>query len=250
MPCAMSEPKLFFRPHIFDNQPSVVAVHSLRVGAQPGAFSLAARGTTEEAAAANREALMKQLGLNPAQLGLVRQVHGDVIYELADDYDFGHRPEADAIITNKSDWLIGVLVADCIGALLYDPKHQAIGAVHSGWRGSATNIVAKTVAAMSERYGSLPDELIAYLSPSPLRFEYGLPLQDTGRFDWKYSSPKSAPDRWFDNKLVVFDQLVAAGLRPEHIEADPQSNFSDRFHSFRRDRDEAGRHLVAIGLKT
>ena len=49
-----------------------------------------------------------------------------------------------------------VFSADCGTVLLYDPVHQAIGAVHAGWRGCAAGIVEKTVAAMVRPMGAVP----------------------------------------------------------------------------------------------
>ncbi len=54
----------------------------------------------------------------------------------------------DALITNVPGLPLTVFSADCGTVLLYDPVHQAIGAVHAGWRGCAAGIVEKTVAAM------------------------------------------------------------------------------------------------------
>jgi len=47
-------------------------------------------------------------------------------------------------------------------------------------------------------------------------------------------------------------QLVEAGLAPERVHALGLCTFclADQFHSFRRDREKAGRMLSIVGLKT
>ena len=51
----------------------------------------------------------------------------------------------DALITDLPGMAIGVRAADCIPVLLYDTVHGAVGAVHSGWRGTVSRIAQKTV---------------------------------------------------------------------------------------------------------
>ena len=53
-----------------------------------------------------------------------------------------------------------------LGALLYDPVQEAIGAVHAGWRGVASGLAAKTVRRMQEAFGTEPGDLLAATGPS------------------------------------------------------------------------------------
>ena len=62
----------------------------------------------------------------------------------------------DALITDLPGMAIGVRAADCIPVLLYDTVHGAVGAVHSGWRGTVSRIAQKTVIEMKHRFGSDP----------------------------------------------------------------------------------------------
>jgi YfiH family protein len=246
----MNKPLPYFRPTIFDQFSDVVAAHSLRDSSQPNNFSMTAGGATPEIAATNLNAFAKLVGFPDSQLATLKQEHGDGIYELAGQYDQHNRPTSDALITNQVGWLVGVRVADCIAVLVYDPANQAIAVIHSGWRGTASDIVSKTIQSMQARYGSQPDQLYAYISPAPNRYEYEVGLEVAEQFAAKYCSPKSADKAWFDNKLTVHDQLLTAGLAPNHIEVDPRSTIADpRFHSYRRDHEESGRMIVAIGLK-
>lgn len=238
----------WFRPTVFDAYPEIVAVHSLRDPGQPGGFSML-YAVDEPALAANRTALAAGGGFSAERLAFPRLEHGDRVVEVTDNYDGANRPTADAVMTDRPGWLVGVAVADCVAVLLYDPTHHAVAAVHSGWRGSAKNIAGTAVQALADRYGSQPSELIAYLSPTPLRNEYEVGHEVSRQFGAKYHTPKSDSKDWFDNKAVVYDQLLAAGLSADHIESDPRSNLSDRrFHSYRRDGGASGRMIVAIGI--
>lgn len=72
---------------------------------------------------------------------------------------------ADALITQEPSLALTVFSADCGILLLYDPVHQAAGALHAGWRGCAGGIVEKTVRAMESHFGTNPAELLAAVGP-------------------------------------------------------------------------------------
>ena len=56
--------------------------------------------------------------------------------------------------------------ADCVPLFFYDPVKKAIGASHSGWRGSVKRIGEKTVRRMEEEFGSNPKDILAVIGPS------------------------------------------------------------------------------------
>lgn len=44
--------------------------------------------------------------------------------------------EADGVVTDRPDIVLGITTADCMPILLADYKHGIIAAVHAGWRGA------------------------------------------------------------------------------------------------------------------
>lgn len=248
----MSSPSnsLVFSPAIFGQFPELVAAMSLRSEEQPGNFSMLARGTTPEVAAANRGAFTEMLGVTEADLAFPDLAHGDEIIEVTPGYDQAERPNADAYLTAQHGRLIGVGVADCVAILLYDSVHQAVAAIHSGWRGTVAEIVPKTIQRMSELYQTEPASLYAWMSPAPDRLEYEVGHEVSRRFDGRYITKKSKDKDWLDNRLAVQDQLLAAGVPPDQLAVDPRSTIADlHLHSHRRDGDKAGRMLAVIGLR-
>jgi YfiH family protein len=59
-----------------------------------------------------------------------------------------------------------VFTADCTPILFHDPVTGAVGAAHAGWRGTASQIGAKTVAAMVEHFGCDPANIRAAIGPN------------------------------------------------------------------------------------
>ena len=94
------------------------------------------------------------------------QTHSNIILEEKDFLDDKSIPMGDAILSNSSNTIIGVRVADCIGALFYAPQKGIIGAVHAGWRGLAQKIFSSFFQRAQEKYEVLPKDFFVALSPS------------------------------------------------------------------------------------
>ena len=72
----------------------------------------------------------------------------------------------DGLITNDPDVVLITFFADCVPLFFYDAGHGAVGAVHSGWRGTVGRIGEKAVLAMKKEFGTEPDDLLAVIGPS------------------------------------------------------------------------------------
>src|SRR5690606_20508941 len=73
------------------------------------------------------------------------------------------------------DVFLTVSVADCLPVFLFDPKNEVIASIHAGWRGTAENIVSKTISKISEQFGTASEDIIAFMGPgiSQEYFEVG-----------------------------------------------------------------------------
>ena len=110
------------------------------------------------------------LDMDRTRLVFTRQVHEAAVRPVtAADAGKGlDRPvdyEADGVMTDVPGLPLAAFGADCLTALLYDPVHRAVAAVHAGWRGTAAGILANAVAGMGETYGTVPADLYAALGP-------------------------------------------------------------------------------------
>lgn len=73
---------------------------------------------------------------------------------------------ADGIVTNEPGLVLATFYADCVPLLFVDPVHRAVGASHSGWRGTVGKIGARTVRLMKQEFGSAPEDLLVGIGPS------------------------------------------------------------------------------------
>jgi len=174
------------------------------------------------------------------------QVHGTQVYVV--ENNSLPPPECDALITNVPGLALMIKHADCQAALFFDPINRAIGAVHSGWRGSVQNIYQTTVEAMQREFGTQPEELRVAISPS-----LG---PDASQFiNYKTELPEEFHP--FQYKPLYFDfweisrmQLTRAGVRKEHIQIAEMCTVAnpDKFFSYRYDKTKE-RNATLIGLE-
>lgn len=153
----------------------------------------------------------------------------------------------DGVMTKSREIALLVTHADCQAAILYDPVNSAAACVHCGWRGNVANIYKKSVEAMSRRYGSKPENLLAGLSPSlgPDCAEFVNYKSELPEKFWDYRVKAHHFDLW----AIAEMQLQEAGLLPHHIEVARLCTFSNSgdFFSYRRE-GICGRHATAVTL--
>jgi YfiH family protein len=95
-------------------------------------------------------------------------VHGsDVLVSQAPrPVEWARPPKADIVITNKPGVTLFMRYADCVPILLYDPRARAAALAHAGWRGTVAKVAARAVRALSQEYGSMPQDLLAAIGPA------------------------------------------------------------------------------------
>ncbi|XCN72783.1 MAG: peptidoglycan editing factor PgeF [Candidatus Electrothrix aestuarii] len=192
---------------------------SLGVGDEPTAVQV------------NREKVKKELNIQ--LLASAVQVHGDQIV-LVEDLSSDHEYQgADALISAQAGVGLMIQQADCQAVLLHDPQRKAIAAIHNGWRGSVANIIAKTVQAMEEHFGTSPQDLQAVISPSlgPCCAEFIQYRQELPETFQQWQEPETYFDFWEISRW----QLREAGLDNEQIKAAELCTMCNKdFFSYRR----------------
>lgn len=168
----------------------------------------------------------------------------------------------DALVTDLPGVPIGVRTADCIPVLLYDPVHRAVGAVHSGWRGTVNMIVKKTVFEMCRIFGSSPEDIRAAIGPGigydsfqvgeevALAFkESGFPIEHVWSFRGMRTEGTMEGGHHIDLKECVRFSLEECGVKSRNISIPDIDTYTDvRFFSARREGISCGRNINVIEL--
>jgi len=198
-------------------------------------------GTVER----NRRLLSDYAGVGLSDIAVMNQVHGTTVSVV----DRGGQYDGDGILTGTPGILLGVLVADCVPLLLYDPEHHAAGAVHGGWRSITGGITGCAVDLMRETWGTRPERLLAALGPSAgaCCYEIG---EDVADRLLPGSVVRRAGKLFGDLRADLSARLVEAGLLRKNLDIHPDCTIcGDRYFSHRRDRGITGRMMGFVVLK-
>lgn len=125
-----------------------------------------------EAVMENHRLFADAVGYDYHKLVFSNQVHGTTVRRVTSaDAGKGIVRESDIIgvdglVTNDEDVVLITFFADCVPLFFYDPVKRAIGASHSGWRGTVQRIGEKTVKMMEQEFGSRPEDIRVVVGPS------------------------------------------------------------------------------------
>lgn len=176
------------------------------------------------------------------QLATVKQIHSADC--LAAHGHSGIIGPGDALIENAPGAVVAIKTADCLPILLVDDRRRAVAAVHAGWRGTAAHIVQHAVAVMRAQFGTDPADLHAAIGPGigPCCFEVGPEV--AAEFGQQGRGPVDLPAH---NR----NQLNEVGVTSSRIYASNLCTkcLAGQFHSFRRDREAAGRMYSYAGIR-
>ncbi|MFF1276659.1 peptidoglycan editing factor PgeF [Streptomyces marokkonensis] len=185
----------------------------------------------------NRELTAKSLGVDPARVVWMNQVHGaDAVVV---DEPWGDRPvpEVDAIVTARRGLVLAVLTADCVPVLLADPVAGVVAAAHAGRPGLVAGVVPAAVRAMTG-LGADPARIVARTGPAVCGRCYEVP--EAMRAEVAAAEPAAhAGTSWgtpaVDVAAGVHAQLERLGVRDRAQSPVCTLESSDHF-SYRRDR--------------
>lgn len=157
----------------------------------------------------------------------------------------------DALITDEEGLILSCFSADCVPILFYDPIHKAVGACHSGWRGTKGKILQNVVEEMRKHFSSNPAEILIAIGPSICKEQYvvseDLALsfledypdlgEDTASPIQRISKDKFQLDLWDLNRRIALN----CGIKEEHISIsgyctmeNPELFFSHRYSQGKR----------------
>jgi YfiH family protein len=210
-------------------------------------------GDLTEVVDANRALIAKTLGGLP--LVTVKQVHSNRVVTV----DAGTLPdrtiEADALVTDRPDVLLGILTADCAPLLLVDPEARVVGAAHAGWRGAVDDILANTVAAM-EALGARRGNIRLAIGPtiSGPNYEVGQEFKDQvlnldAKAETAFSTPPGGKPHFHLPQFLV-EQARTLDLAVTDLGLCTYGA-PDRFFSHRHATHQGtrtGRQMAVIGL--
>lgn len=143
--------------------------------------------------------------------------------------------------------LLTVTVADCIPVYLVDPVRRAVALLHSGWRGTAGQILRRGVETLIQAAGSKPANIVAHCGVGICGDCYevgsevmaGCGLEHDGVGPWHV-----------DLRAVLAEQAAALGLGAVSTSQWCSAHDRPRFYSHRASRGTDGRMVAYLGIST
>ncbi len=170
-------------------------------------------------------AMVEKGGYQWGQLKRAEQTHGCGV-AVVDRESPSLCLEVDALVTNDSEVLLGICVADCGAIYLVDRGSNAIGLIHSGLKSTQLNITGKTVRKMEESFGTRPEDLVMVMAPC-IRY----PAYDT------------------DFASMIEAQGKEAGVKEVNDCGLCTTSDLNRYYSYRIEKGMTGRMLALLGRK-
>ncbi|RPI59526.1 MAG: peptidoglycan editing factor PgeF, partial [Ignavibacteriales bacterium] len=179
------------KPYIFNNYPEILFGFSTKISSEsisPYYFNLSySVGDEKNLVDKNRKEFFEAIGLTIETVGYQRQIHSDIVQLIGCGGDNG---ASDALITSKKNLGLAIAVADCTPIFIYDKKNKVISAVHSGWQGTESKILLKTLVKLQKEFSSKPGNMIVYIGPSISQINYEVGKEVAEKFDQTFVKSK------------------------------------------------------------
>jgi YfiH family protein len=164
---------------------------------------------------ASRRAFARALGIDSEPVTTVGAVHGSTVARVDEPLEVVQG--VDGLVTDRRGVALFATFADCYPIVLWDPKTRSAGLAHAGWRGTVAGVAKAAVKAMSDEYGSSPEDIQAGIGPGICGRCYEVGAEVAGQFDPRFVT-KGASDRFLlDLASANRAQLEEAGISQVHV---------------------------------
>ncbi|MDR1392036.1 MAG: peptidoglycan editing factor PgeF [Clostridiales bacterium] len=156
----------------------------------------------------------------------------------------------DALLTNEKNLPIGMIMADCVPIILYDKAKSIIGICHAGWRGTSRMIVSITIKKMKEVFRSNSNDVLACIGPAICEKCFKTNEETANKFFSEVVEYVGNNEYSVDLPRCNILQILLEGIPNQNIFQIKECTkcFSDKYFSFRREGENAGRMGAFIEL--
>ncbi len=212
----------------------------------------------------NYRRLCSAIGADYKNTVFTDQVHKDVIFDAAPKdrgkglFKESDIKETDGLMTADPNVVLVTFHADCTPLYFLDPVKRVIALSHSGWKGTALSIGAKTVSKMVNDYGCDRKNILCGIGPCIGGCCYQVDNYVKSVFDEKFTFSEEYFKNDIEEGKYLFDLqginkriLIKSGIPEENIECAglcTKCN-SDLFYSYRVMGDNRGSLAALMELK-
>jgi YfiH family protein len=195
--------------------------------------------------------LVQTIANQRVKLTSLSQMHRDECVTIASRDQFKARYTGDAVLTDRDGVLISVAVADCLPIFLVNSNRRVIGMIHAGWRGTLLGIARRTLQRAKDQFGCGPGDFTVLLGPCIQSCCYRVSDDVAILFDADCVSRSHDGGRTLDLVRANLKQFVRRGVKEDKIFVVGDCTHCEEqlYHSYRREKEDAGRMIGFLGLK-
>lgn len=169
----------------------------------------------------NHNTLASELGFKKNSLVHMKQIHSNIVHIVTDEDSFHTPPTCDALITDKINTPLMVMVADCSPILFYDDAKKVIAVAHAGRAGAFKNIVKNVIDSFIKNFGSDTKDIYVSIGASigACCYEVGSEIFDEAyKLGLEYAISQRDKSYYLDVTKILKTQLLVCGIKKEHID--------------------------------
>jgi YfiH family protein len=239
---------------IFNNHPELFCVFTTRLGGfSKNKYSTLNLGLSSGdkigVVKKNRKYVFDLLKIEEDKLAIPKQIHSAFVKNASEP---GMYSETDALYTNSIEILLSVQTADCLPIFVYDPNKKVIAVIHAGWKGSLKGIVPKTLELLIKEFAIDTINLKIAIGPGIQGTCFEVREDVYSKFpDIFLKEHESNEKKYLNLQAYIKNQLMVNGIVENNIYIDTTCTHcdTDRFYSYRCDKDQSGRMMGIIGFK-
>lgn len=137
--------------------------------------------------------------------------------------------DVDGLISDEKNLGLITTFADCVPVIVVDKERKVVASLHSGWKGTVTDIPGHAIKTMLDTYSCKTSDLVAYIGPSICETCYEVSQDLIEQFESAYPIDEwellYRKGRQIGNETkyqlnlwsASFLNLVHAGLDPKNI---------------------------------
>ena len=210
-------------------------------------------GDNENNVIDNHNTLAKKLGYKTRTLVHMKQIHSSLVKKINSNDNFNNPPKCDALITDRVDTPLMVMVADCAPILFYDDVKKVIAVAHAGRQGTFLNIIQNVVNSFKNEFNSNTNDIIVSIGTSigSCCYEVGQKIiNEAKELGLEYAMTKRENSFYLNIRKILKTQLRNAGIKEENIEVSSECTCcqNEKYFSYRAD-GVTGRFCGVIELR-
>jgi len=183
----------------------------------------------------------------------MKQIHSSIVHIVDVDNDFNNPVIADALITDKIDTPLMVMVADCSPILFYDNNKNVIAVAHAGRQGAFKNIIYNVIKSFQNNFDSNLEDIYVSIGASigVCCYEVGLEIyNEAKKINLEFAIKKKDNKYYLNISKILLSQLNDCNINRKNIDISEDCNCckNNKYFSYRAE-GTTGRFSGVILLK-